>query len=431
MAAVALAALCSAVVAALLCASCASRDSAAITMLYCYPQPQQLGEVLRAYRRARPGAEVRTYHVAGGWGRFYAKLSTLAAADDLPDIICAHNTRVIYYAQKGLIQPLDSFFSRRALRPADFHPKLIDAVTYGGKIWALPLNCQTFAMYYNKTMFDAAGLDYPDHTWTWEDFVHAGSQLTADLDGDGQPDQFGSVAVPPEILLWAYGAEITTADGKRIALRSPQALRALNLLRDMTHKYHVCPQEQEMEGQGNASDLFQAGKIGMLIFLRAYTAAFQHIEDFEWDVAPIPRGPAGRACPLRFVALCLARNTKRPRQAWDLMCFLAGQSGASILITQGRDVPALREQKLSARFLSLPRAPAHSQVFLDALDYSRTHPAKGVWLPFVQDDFTAMVQSILSGRQTVEQAVDSALPKMQSHLDQFWEQFGQFDAAAR
>ena len=75
-------------------------------------------------------------------------------------------------------------------------------------------------------MFDAAGIAYPDDTWTWDTLVDVGKKLTLDTNGDGQTDQWGFYTETTDMenywssLVWQNGGDIVSADRTQTLLGS-------------------------------------------------------------------------------------------------------------------------------------------------------------------------------------------------------------------
>jgi len=107
-------------------------------------------------------------------------------------------------------------------------------------------------LYYNKTMFDAAGLDYPTPEWTFQDVLDAAAKLTTDTNGDGQPDQWGYF---PNYLneetyyavIHRFGGRYISDDGKTGAQQSPEAMLDFSFIQDLSYKYIVAPKPQDLE----------------------------------------------------------------------------------------------------------------------------------------------------------------------------------------
>ena len=82
---------------------------------------------------------------------------------------------------------------------ADYYPQPMEAFTFDGELMCLPQNLSSLVVYYNRDLFDAAGLADPAMNWTWDDFLAAAQALTRDTDGDGAIDQFGAGIEPDRI----------------------------------------------------------------------------------------------------------------------------------------------------------------------------------------------------------------------------------------
>ena len=94
-----------------------------------------------------------------------------------------------------------------------------------GRQLGLPRDLNVIALFYNKTMFDAAKVPYPDDTWDWAKLSEVAKQLTLDTDGDGTTDQWGLYTETTDMenywssLVWQNGGDILAADGKSTAAR--------------------------------------------------------------------------------------------------------------------------------------------------------------------------------------------------------------------
>lgn len=87
----------------------------------------------------------------------------------------------------------------------DYYPGILAVNEYEGGVYGLPWIAQPVVVYFNRGLFDAAGVDYPTTGWTWNDFMEKARALTQDTDGDGQTDQWGFINnswPPPYIFVW-------------------------------------------------------------------------------------------------------------------------------------------------------------------------------------------------------------------------------------
>ena len=109
-------------------------------------------------------------------------------------------------------------------------------------------------LYYNKSLFDAAGLDYPADAWTWSEFVAVARQLTVDHSGNNADsdvfdpeniDVFG-ISFPTWWggylpMIYSNGSQLASDDGTELLLNQPAAVEALQAIQDLIYVHHVAP----------------------------------------------------------------------------------------------------------------------------------------------------------------------------------------------
>src|SRR5690606_16169067 len=125
-----------------------------------------------------PGAEVDLQVIP--WGEYWDLLTTNAAGDDLPDVFNMSQDRFFGFADSDVLLNLQPYFDTAGLDTTLWWSGSIDPYRCGdaGDAYAAPVNWDTIAIYYNKDLFDAAGLDYPTPEWTWDEFGAAALALT-------------------------------------------------------------------------------------------------------------------------------------------------------------------------------------------------------------------------------------------------------------
>ena len=133
------------------------------------------------------------------------------------------------------------------IKAGDFYEEAILPYMWNRTLMCLPQNLSSLVVYYNKNLFDAAGLAYPSDDWTWDDFVSTAKALTKDTDGDGLTDQFG-IGTEASIfrlapMIWQNGGDIVDdpVNPKRLTLDTPAAKEALQWFIDLQVKHKVMP----------------------------------------------------------------------------------------------------------------------------------------------------------------------------------------------
>ena len=135
---------------------------------------------------------IKIVHEYVPWPETVERYLTMAAGDDLPDVAMLSAQWHRTLATRGVLSELtqDQF---SALDLGDFWPRLLAAYNYDGVQYGLPTDLDLQLIYYNKDLFDAAGVAYPEAGWNWDDYIAIAKALTA---GEGVGKTYGSLRVP-------------------------------------------------------------------------------------------------------------------------------------------------------------------------------------------------------------------------------------------
>ncbi|MCA9918151.1 MAG: sugar ABC transporter substrate-binding protein [Anaerolineales bacterium] len=340
-------------------------------------------DLVAAFHEAHPEILVEVTHIPSG-SEYRNRLATEFAAGSPPDVTLMNYRRYSAFAANGLLEPLGPYLAESTLiQPEDFYPIAIDAFTWDGVITCIPQNISSLVVYYNQAMFDAAGLAYPTDDWTWDDFVKTAVALTQDFDNDGTVDQYG-LGVEPILyrlapFVWQNGGVIVnSADSPtRLTLTRPPSQAALQWFVDLRQVYGVVPSRIEEAAQDSESR-FVGGTTAMFLDSRRGTPTYREIEDFVWDVAPLPRNQAV-AGVLHSDAYCLSSTTENKDAAWTFIEFANSVAGQTIIAGSGRTVPSLIAVAESDAFLDPGKLPARSRVWLDTADTLQLVPIISNW----------------------------------------------------
>jgi multiple sugar transport system substrate-binding protein len=194
------------------------------------------------------------------------KLTVALQGEEPPDITYQYGSSLPQLAAAPGLVDLTDWVQRPDVNWTDFVPGARTAATFEGKVLGIPALIDNLAVVYNKTLFDDAGLDYPNDQWTWDDFRAAAKALT-----DPAAKQFG-FSYPMDAsedtvwhydpLLWQNGGSILTEDGSQAAFNSAEGLDALEVLTGMA----VDDKSVYLDIQNSAyTDLFNSGRIAMLV----------------------------------------------------------------------------------------------------------------------------------------------------------------------
>lgn len=377
---------------------------------------------VREFERTHPHIRVKFIDIPAN--RYYQKLLTMIAAGTPPDAAYLAYDNIPSFASKGAIIPLDTFLEKEK-EPlfSDYYPRVVEMLKFNNKIYGVPRDFTVFALYYNKDIFDKEGVEYPNANWDWKKFIEVAKKLTKDTDGDGKIDQF---AFTPEPWLdsyiywiWQNGGEILSEDLKECIIDHPETIEALQFVADMRTKYKIAPSLMYSQQPGQAGiDLFSTGKLAMYVNGSWVIGVLRRQAKFNWDVAPVPKGPKGRATVLFTVAMVIPKGSPHPNEAWEFLKYLGGLAGQSFFgsATIGRGIPAIKSIAESSVFINRQLPPEHIDVLLEAADkYAyplRLHPRYYDILAILD----VSLDELWIGKKTAKQITKEIKPKIDAIL---------------
>ncbi|MCH3917135.1 MAG: sugar ABC transporter substrate-binding protein [Spirochaetia bacterium] len=323
--------------------------------------------LIKQFEAKNPGIKVNL--ATASTSEYWTKIRILANQKKLPDVFTMSSGYIEEWRKSNLMLNLDSYINNDP-DINDFYKSLIDAgktISGGDRYVAMPFALVTTVLFYNKGMFDAAGLSYPTADWTWDDFLNAAKKLTIDKDGDGKIDQWG---------FWRYGryAQVEPwvyADGGNLIDRSKMrfapdanAMETLKFLTDLTLKYHVAPTQKEMSDVRN-QDIFPKGLAAMWVDGSWFIDNNRNVADpsMRWGITTVPVGPHGQkgivyGWPDYYA---IAPNAKHPDAAWKLLKYIAGQGQTADMFMAGK-IPSYKPLATSSTFNDPSKQPAEISI---------------------------------------------------------------------
>ncbi len=396
----------------LLLVSCSGRDDNSVSFAV-FGDPAELAayeQLVAAFSEAHPDIDIELRHVPGQ-NDYRQRLAAEFTSGNPPDVFLLNYRRMAPFAEDGGLEPLTGYLAESDLiREADFYPTTIAPFKWQDELWCIPQNVSSLVVYYNKDLFEAAGVPLPTNEWTREDFLAAAIALTQDQDGDGRIDQYG-VGLEASLFrlapfVWQNGGDIVdnVDNPTRLTLDSPAARDAFQWLVDLQMVHHVTP-DRTAESAEESESRFLNGRLAMFFNSRRGVPTYRTITDFQWDIAPLPTAavPAGI---LHSDGYCMAAATANKDAAWTFIEYANSVAGQTLVAASGRTVPSLISVAESDAFLDgLP--PANSQVFLDTIPMLRAVPTLSTWIG-IEETAGREVERAFYGEATVDEAIAAA-----------------------
>ena len=155
---------------------------------------------------------------------YFSKLATMMVGRNIPDVFQLEPSTIADYSRRGACAPLDEFMGKQ-LNIDAFGKNMVDLCRVDGKVWGVALGLNSFAMAYDKTMFDKAGVKPPDEKTTWAEYADTAVEVTKKL---GQENYFGApygarYFYAFEVWLRQRGKGVYAADGNKVGFNADDA----------------------------------------------------------------------------------------------------------------------------------------------------------------------------------------------------------------
>lgn len=362
-------------------------------------------------------------------GKYHANLSQIARSGDaggyddkinaaisnggLPDVFTVDGVTVAQYADAGAIIPIDQYFTSEEL--SDFNPSIIQQGTYDGKLYTLGAMDSSVGIFYNKDMFEAAGITpaTAENPWTLEELTDAARKLTTD-------DCFGitmSLDAKDETLIYFFlpliqsqGSNIVSDDGLITDgyMNGEAAVNVLTWIKDMADNGYASATPAE-----NSFELKQAAMALTGAWEPANLAKFP---DVNWGLMPMAKydsnSKAVSACGSWTFAVSGQCAEEKREGAAELVRFMTSTEAAAGMFA-ANSMPPSRQSAFSqiAQFGEEP---------LSVFQYQLTNTAQArpvsVNYAVASNQFATAVQNVLTGMD-VKEALDQAVSQYNFQTD--------------
>ncbi|MBS6603327.1 MAG: sugar ABC transporter substrate-binding protein [Brachyspira sp.] len=320
-----------------------------------------LKPLLVDFEMENPDLKVEFMHIPQN---YFQKIHLLFASNTAPDVIFINNLYLPLYANAGVLENLDDY----DINQKDFYKKSLDALSWKGKLYAVPRDVSNLVIYYNKEIFKSANLSYPKENWTMDEFLHIAKILTK------RPNVFGISFEEDSLFYLPYlmseGGGILSDDLSREIIEDSSSQSGLKFYANLRKKYHVAPTKSE-SASATMAQMFLQGKLAMHLSGRWLVPKYREEAVFEWDIVPFPKGASGSIVPLDASGWAISKNSKHKQDAFRLIKFLSSKTSIEKLAESGLIVPARKD---CAFVIENDKKPKNSHVFIDVIHTSKPTP---------------------------------------------------------
>jgi ABC-type sugar transport system, periplasmic component len=358
-----------------------------------------------AWGAANPDYPVEVQLV--GWAQCQDRATQLAVAGDPVGLAYVGSRTVKQFALNDLIVEIPMSEEEKA----SYYNYVPETVTFQGTQWGVPVAFSTKALFWNKDLFEQAGLDPETPPKTWEEKIAFAQQISENTDAAG----YGLVAktmdnTMHQFLHWVYTNNGLVIDAdENIVLNSPQNLEALTALRDIVPFSEEGPTAYE---QNEVRAIWLDGGVAMIeASFNAGNLATQG--GMNWGVAPLPLGPSaeGPGTLLITDSLVVFKGTGYEDKAVEFAKFLTAPETQWAYEMESGLTPL---RPLEPQTSELLAADANWAPFLDGIEFGGAEPLFTDYIG-LQNVMIEMVQSVVTGQAEPAAALERAAAELEQY----------------
>lgn len=389
----------------------------------------KMQELIEKFEKQHPNINVTTE--TSPYNQFFQKLDTEIAGNTAPDVWLSDGVLVSKYAERGAAKDLTELINKD-INKDDYYGFDFNKDA-SGKYWAVPQGLQVGVLFYNKDMFDKAGVSYPSEDWTYDDLMKNAEKLTIDSKGNkADSSKFNSKSVSQFGLTFfnitegwfpvmkAFGGGVLDPTMQKSIVKSEENKKAINWMVDGMKK-GVITDPSDLKSFQSGLDVFPSKAAAMRIGIYARVLAANNA-GLNYDVTLLPKGPDGK----RFAPLIAnswqinaKSDDKKAQAAWEWVKYwVTDDNVEKEWAALGEAVPVKKSIANSDVFLNSGNK-INKKAFLDSLEFAGTLDANAVWSEWLAK-FNDSVNRAFLGETTVDKAVSQADTDIQKVLDDFY-----------
>ncbi len=376
-------------------------------------------QIVESFTEENPDVSVRVEMMP--WDIYFDKLLTSLVSGNPPDIFLLHEYEIPQFAAQGVLRETRDFFQEMGgpIPETDVLENALQAVEYQGNRYGVPLDIHGWGLWYNRDLFEAAGLDPDTCPATGDEYIEMARQLTLDANGNNatSPDfdaenvvQWGTAVTWFKVTylstIYQYGGDWTDGQGTA-TLNSEESTQAVQFWRDLIYEEHVAPQPAGFDSWQS----FAGGSLAM-ITEGSWMLNFNEDNNVNWGICPFPQigeQPAvWTSSHVMYVPTTL--EGERLEAAQRLISYIS-DSGL-VWATSGQP-PARISQQEAMTTDEFPSAALLGESFREFGRYDTAHECIQEVIAAYEPELDAIYNDV----KTLEQGLEDANSRVQDILD--------------
>ena len=349
------------------------------------------------------------------WNEYWTMLEAGAQGGSLPDVFWMHSNESERYMSNDMLLDLtDKIKASDKIKVENYPEDIWGLYTYKDHYYAVPKDIDTIAIWYNKKLFDEAGVPYPTSDWTWDDLTETARKLTK---SDGS--QYG-LAVKMDNnqagyynLIYDKGGYVISDDKKKSGWDDPKTIEGMNIL-DTWIKEGLMPSAETMSENGEEV-LFQSGKVAMVPqgswMIASYKANEYTAQNADIVELPKDAKTGKRVSLYNGLGWAAAKNGKHTEEAWKLIEYLGSELAQKKQAELGVTMSAYK----GTSDAWVKSANFNLQAYLNMMDDMVIRPYSRSTVSWENAD-NEIITKVYTGELTMEEACKQMAKQMNEKL---------------
>lgn len=328
----------------------------------------------------------------------------LAGGQDIDLVWAGNNAAYADFASKDLLLPLDDYIKNDQVDVSGYGPTY-EGLKIKGQMYLMPIRNSVWMLYYNKDLFDAAGVEYPKGSMTYEEFRDLAKKMTQ---GEGTEKIWGAYIHTWPISWTRYAIQGGTTI---IDENLNPFVEALQYRMDLEADGSIMAYTEQKATTAHYKSAFLKGNVAMHIMGDFHIGQLREAQKngeltFDWDIAasPVPEGVSPNTTTGMPAGFGINKKSKNPDAAWDFLNFASGEEGAKVYAKAGYIPSYLNDAVREIISYDGEMKPENISALLEQKVYVEYPAVSGIGQ--VDKIYDEESQLVFAGEATPEQAVE-------------------------
>lgn len=349
-----------------------------------------------------PGIKVEITSVAGVTD-YNTKMQAVIGTPDAPSVFWMNFNLSKEYVPMGFVQDLTAAIDTYGIDMSKLNAGITEAYTVNGNIYGIPKDTDSYALYYNKALFDAAGVEYPTDDWTIDDFIEKAKALTTD-------SVVGWTNTTSDRIYYGFmvsdGGKIYSDDGTEALVNGPECVEVLQKLMDLSAGGYAYTGQQLAEVSDTAA--FTSNIAAMTINGSWMISQYASALGDNLGICQVPSGKAGKGSAGHGISYATTTSNAHMEETMKFLAYLATDEAQAMQATVV--IPAANAAAASWESL-YPNVNVNA--FVQALEYSFPIPLAATNATVTRTTFQEYLGNMLQGQYaTAQEAMDATKEAM-------------------